>query len=45
MCAIIIEIHKLRTSEAAVRLHIAYYVSNKEDILQPTNELVLPTAN
>ena len=29
MCAIIIEIHKLRTSEAAVRLHIAYYVSNK----------------
>ena len=28
MCAIIIEIHKLRTSEAAVRLHIAYYVKD-----------------
>ena len=28
---------KLRTSKATVRSHITYYVSNKYDILQPTN--------
>ena len=25
--------------------HIAYYVNNKYNILQPTNKLVLPAAN
>jgi len=30
-------IFKLCTSKAAVGSHIAYYVSNNYDILQPTN--------